>query len=82
MTEEEYKDLLGFIDWYAQTREQNDYLTGILSSIKQENNSLKERLEQAKEVMRSAINGLYSGGTDTEMMDRCEEILKQFLEEE
>lgn len=50
MTEEEYKDLLGFIDWYAQTREQNDYLTGILNTIKQENNRLKEELAKMTSV--------------------------------
>ena len=43
---------------------------------------LDKKFSHAKEVIRTAIDALYSGGTDTEMMDRCEEILKQFLEEE
>lgn len=39
-----------------------------------------DKLEQAKLVMQSAIDALYSGGTDIEMMDKCEEILRQFIE--
>ena len=67
------------------------FLAGLKAGLKMKVNTTtisdaplmeKEQLEQAKEVMRSAIDALYSGGTDTEMMDRCEEILKQFLEEE
>lgn len=43
---------------------------------------LDKKFSHAKDIVRTAIDALYSGGTDTEMMDRCEEILKQFLKEE
>ena len=85
-TKSEIADLLGKANDENEQLRNNGFTVSAMTEQQlkaaiEKGEQLEKQLEQAKKVVRTAIEALYSGGTDTEMMDRCEEILKQFLKE-
>lgn len=48
--DEYFRELFNFIDWHAQSREQNDTFTKILSCIKDKYYKMKTKLEEQENV--------------------------------